>query len=89
VEQPLSLAAPQVERHALLAAVPAQVHQVQPGALAAADLAQVVAARRLLDLHHLGAEVGEVHAEEVGREERHLEHPHAAEEGVRQGPSAP
>jgi len=85
MEETLALGALEIEGHALLAPVPAQMHQVQPGELAGADRAQVVTVRRLLDLDHLRAEVGEMHAEEVGREERHLEHADAAEERVRQG----
>jgi 3-oxoacyl-[acyl-carrier protein] reductase len=44
------------------------------------DAADVVTDRRLFDLDDIGAEVGEVHAERVRSEERHLEHSHTLEQ---------
>ena len=77
-----------------IGAVPAQVQYREPAELAPTDLAHVVAAGRLLDLDHLGAEIGQVHAEQIRREQRELEHPHPGEQRIRhrspsRGSSAP
>src|SRR5207244_10232975 len=81
-EQLLPFRSPEVDRHALLPPVPAEVHQVHARELPRSDVAEVIAGRGLFDLDDLRAEIGEMHTEEVGREEGELHDPDAAEERV-------
>ena len=76
----------EIERHAALVAVDRHEHRALAAELGAVDGARGVATGRLLDLHDVGAHVGQIHAAGgAGDEVRQLEHAVAGERQRRHG----